>query len=146
MKCSPTHKHGANRTCYTKHGCDCRACRAANREYQQRERLMRGCDVRVPALGAQRRLQALAVMGWSTRDVAEATGLHEVFIARVRRGAKANIAASTHSLVEDAFRRLAMRRNTTRDGLVTSGWATRVGWAGPLAWDDIDKPRERAKR
>lgn len=36
--CPDTHRHGATRTCYVKHGCRCDGCIGRNRNYEQQRR------------------------------------------------------------------------------------------------------------
>lgn len=145
MICPPAHAHDGTRSCYTKHKCRCDRCQVENRQYQRRDRLLQGADVRVSALGSQRRLQALAFMGWSAKKISIATGMHVEIISRIRRGAKHTIVTSTHVKIEEVFRTYAMRRDLSKEGIETSERARKAGWVSPLAWDDIDNPTERER-
>lgn len=87
--------------------------------------------------GTVRRIRALAVMGWSSRRVAEEAGVPRQTITGMsgRRG----IHRSTADAVADVYDRLSMRRGPDRKA---AALARNAGWAPPLAWDDdsIDDP------
>lgn len=94
----------------------------------------------VDATGSRRRLQALAVMGWSTRRIAAHLG---------------NLDAQTYQFIQSGRNRTIRRRTAEAiAGLYDELWdkpgpsdrtrshALRKGWVPPLAWDDeeIDRP------
>lgn len=92
-----------------------------------------------PRIGATRRLQALAAIGWPMTRVADETGLHFVTLACVQRGAQNRIGAQLHRGIVAAYDRLHM---TPGPSVRARNDAHRKGWAPPLAWDDIDDPNE----
>ncbi|MFW5415061.1 hypothetical protein J0910_00505 [Nocardiopsis sp. CNT-189] len=97
----------------------------------------------LPAIGATRRLQALAALGWTIQDAAAHTGLASSTIAEIRRGGHRHVQAPTHRAIVAAYDQLSMRRPLATPGAaVTRGKAARRNWAPPLAWDDdsIDDP------
>jgi len=98
----------------------------------------------VPAVGAQRRVQALACIGWPSTHIAERVGTtqsHMSGLAKRRR-----ITASMARAIADVYDELAMR--PAPDGPYTRKlrtYAKKHGWAPPLAWDDetIDDPKTK---
>lgn len=89
-------------------------------------------------------MQALAVMGWSATVVAERLGRHYRPVMKIRAGEKRRVQLSTHEAVATIFGELFMVRVEGAAGNRVRAVAKRNGWVGPLAWDDIDDPRERA--
>ena len=94
----------------------------------------------IGATGTRRRLQALAVMGWTVRDIQERSGLPWSTLASVRNGTTTAVNVSTADRVAEVFAELAMKPGPSTQGKST---AERKGWAGPLCWDDIDDPDEQ---
>jgi len=94
----------------------------------------------VPALGTHRRIQALAVMGWSV--AAQAKRMHRSREYLLKTLNKDLVFLSTAEAVEAVYADLSMvvpAGHTLR----TRNWAKAQGWFPPLAWDDIDDPDER---
>lgn len=106
---------------------------------------MKGRDVWMPALGTQRRLQALAYMGWSPQAIAEKIGSHYRPLLKIRAGERDRVRSSTHRRIEKVFVELATVPAPGHSGAITRGTARVRGFAPPLAWDDVDNPRERPK-
>ena len=142
--------HGtANR--YINHGCKCAPCTAANARRVKAYKLRRLEGVhsptdRVPSIGARRRLQALATLGWSIPALAAVADapvntLHEV-------ATRTRITRATHAAVVRAYDALWDRPapETCKSERVSArrvrALAVRRGWVPPLAWDDdsIDDP------
>lgn len=104
---------------------------------------------RIPAMGTARRLQALAVMGWSGPRVAEATGMSEDTMRRIRRNEYPYVFRSTAERVDAAYRNMwnAPPPDDTpvRRAVIdrTRQAALAAGWAPPAAWDNIDDPEEK---
>lgn len=140
--CPPEHSHGATTTCITNHGCRCVPCvksRAeVRRPYDRETRRMQGYDVDVPALGAERRLQALAVAGWSCPVLADMSGMHYRPLMKIRAGERSVIRASTHRRIDALYRKLCMTPADSHSADVTRGQARDKGYLPALAWDDID--------
>jgi hypothetical protein len=93
------------------------------------------------SLGTMRRLQGLAALGYSSRAVADRTGLQDVNLRRIRRGVLSHVTATTAALVRDAADHLELVENHHPD-LRLVNLAARKGWANLLAWDNIDDPDE----
>ena len=97
-------------------------------------------EVRVPALGAQRRVQALLAMGYRHSDLTE--HMHSATSYRLTTGRLALTTARTWRAANAAYQRLSATpgpSDTTRDR------ARAMGYAPPLAWNDIDDPNERPR-
>lgn len=100
----------------------------------------------VPATGTQRRLQALACLGWSVGEVARQADLDRQRLDRAIRGQ--DVVASTVRIIAAVYERLWDQRPapvTHADKVAVSrtiNRAARAGWAPPAAWDDdsIDNP------
>lgn len=93
---------------------------------------------RVPLVGAQRRVRALAWIGWDPVHLAE--GLTDQrYLSQVRVGAYETVAAGKHRWIAELYDRHSMTRGPSRRA---EARARRQGWAAPLAWDDesIDNP------
>lgn len=147
--CPEEHRHGETSTCYNSHGCRCVSCCTARAKRRARSdweaNRLSGRDVWVPAVGAQRRLQALAVMGWSADVIAEKIGSHYRPLMKIRAGERKRVRLSNHRRIAAVFEVLAMKEAPGQSGLVARGYARERGWVPPLSWTDIDNPRERPK-
>lgn len=147
--CPDTHKHAEAGTCWTHHKCRCKPCkRRENKRVADSYRYTRqikGMNRRVPALGAARRLQALAVMGWPCSRIAELSGIDIMHLNETRRMLRDNIYLTTHERIDAVYRAYSTRRNEERGAGFTRAHALRHGWVSPAAWDHIDDPRERPK-
>lgn len=144
--CPPDHKHGENGTCYQGHKCRCADCRQGRAEYEYWRNRNRDKTAIVDATGTRRRLQALAALGWSAREIAERHGLHRDTVRwwyrmpRVERATAVKVAAwyDEMSMMLPPMETSSERRSAT----TTRGQARAKGWPPPLAWDDdmIDDP------
>lgn len=120
---------------------ECKAARAAwQRGYETRRYLARG-RVTVPAVGTQRRLKALAVMGWDFVEVGKRLGKGGDAVSKVARlstWVRPEMAEKVKALYDE----LSMLRGPS---LGAATWARAKGWNPPLAWDEetIDDPRAR---
>lgn len=100
----------------------------------------------VPATGTQRRLQALACLGWSVGEVARQAELDRQRLDRAVRGE--DVIVSTVRGIAAVYERLWDQRPqpvTHADKVAVSRTRNRAaaaGWAPPAAWDDetIDDP------
>lgn len=102
---------------------------------------------RIPAVGAQRRLQALVAIGWSQAALGRRLGINPANINQMMRK-RHLIQVSTRKAVIALYDELwnqqpptdtpRRRQSATR----ARRFATQHGWAPPLAWDDdtIDDP------
>jgi hypothetical protein len=131
----------------------CEPCRLANVEYQRKVRALYGVtpmDLR-PALGTQRRIQALIALGWSGERIAASAGIDQKHLWHVMK--RARVARKTANSISSAYDCLAMQipPTTTRGERIAyskaKALAARRGWAPPLAWDSIDTdPAPRGQR
>ena len=105
---------------------------------KKRVRYQRGQDVQVNPDSTMRRLQALAVMGWSARELERRTGRHESGLRRVRSGRAPEVFLSTAKAVGRVFGELENVRNLTKDGKIAATKAMKLGWHHPADWADIE--------
>lgn len=122
----------------------CEQCKTRNRD---RQRLHRRATILgthlpglVPAIGAARRLQALALAGYEAVDVAARMGVHREQIRRWRNPIAPTISRRRHNDIAALARQL--------DGTVGPSRRARTiahgeGWQPLAAWDDIDNPDEQ---
>ncbi|WP_131104050.1 helix-turn-helix domain containing protein [Ornithinimicrobium sufpigmenti] len=104
---------------------------------------------KVDSTGTTRRLQALVAMGWSQSQLATRLGMlpsNLTPIAHGRRGVTKATADAVTALYDELWSTPAPPSG--RHGAVptkTRNYAARMGWVGPLAWDDdtIDDPEAR---
>lgn len=91
----------------------------------------------IDSAGTRRRIEALQVVGWSQQEVATRLGISRQAVAQMKRAALVTVANAVR--VRDVYDELCMKPGTDRR---TRRWATRMGYAPPLAWDDesIDDP------
>ena len=105
------------------------------------------------AVGAQRRLRALAARSWSPRAIEKETGIPAWLIKRELDGHD-DLAPNLAGAVAAAYDRLwdrrppALTRADREAASATAARAARRGWAPPMAWDDdqIDLPDGRPAR
>ncbi|MCZ4498522.1 MAG: hypothetical protein JWQ74_1075 [Marmoricola sp.] len=117
-------------------GCRCAPCRRARYLYNIRMRQDhdRGIRRNIPAIGTQRRIQALQAMGWTLTDLQDRTGM---FVSNLHR-----LSTRQDRVLLYVYQRIA----AVYDELcMTPGPSSRMraiaknkGYAPPLAWDDID--------
>ena len=91
------------------------------------------------ALGARRRLQALAAMGWSIEAIRERYDVSDA-ISKVRNGRVARTHPQIVAVAKRAFDDLWDQPGPSRAAKMRAG---KLGWAPPLAWDNIDDPDEQ---
>ena len=92
------------------------------------------------ALGARRRLQALAVRGWSLSVISKKTGINVGTLCEIRNGASKTLRQSTHVTIARTYEELEDGEGTCARARTK---ALRNHWAPPIAWDDIDNPSEK---
>lgn len=144
------HEHGTTGG-YWQDRCGCHPCTAAAHAYEVRRyrlRVLRRWPARmVNPVGARRRVEALAWVGWSQVRLAALLGMDETNLSRIIRkenritaGNAAKIAAlydrlwDTQPPADTHGQRISVSK--------TRNDARRQGWAPPLAWDEgtIDDP------
>lgn len=84
-----------------------------------------------PSIGTVRRLQALGWCGWTRADIARVTGVHLTYEGRLVTDATAAAVARAYDLLS------IMQPPDTFDNTQARRAARRLGWAPPLAWDEI---------
>jgi len=120
------------------HGCCCPPASRLGNTYEKRRRcgaVAPSCD----ATGARRRLQALAVDGWTAPTLAAQLGLHDVTVSQIRRGAVPTVFGATANKIAALYAQLAGQSGPSDR---TRGYAARHHWHPYTAWDDttIDDP------
>lgn len=149
-------RHGTTRGHHA--GCREACCRAAINAYEKRTRYRRARGIvwAIPALGIQRRIQALMALGWDASAIAADAGFgnrNQVWM--ILKGQKGKpcrwVERKTWKAVCESYERLSMRLpqpTTVRKKVVitrTRNLAVKNGWPPPLAWEDIDNPDEEPK-
>lgn len=137
-------RHGSTRGFHA--GCREPCCRLAYARYEKRGKVRRsrGETWAIPSLGAQRRIQALMRLGWTSADIAAAAGWnHRNRVSQVLNGQAGKpcrwVERKTHLAISEAYERLSMRLPTPAPHRArTATIAARKGWPPPLGWDDID--------
>lgn len=126
---------------YQTQGCRCDPCRAAQARYrkQLRHRHHKGEPTRVPAIGTQRRLQALHAIGWPRKELMQRLGVtdHGTWLTVVDF-----IRPTTRDKVRALYDELWNKPGPSK---WTRTWAANRGYPPPMAWDDdtIDDPDAR---
>lgn len=87
----------------------------------------------VSRVGTTRRLQALLYMGWGYAQMRDHSGIPNPAALVHQQGRW--VTRSTHDIVARMYDELAMRPGPSRKAAT---WARKLGYAPPLAWDDID--------
>ena len=137
-------RHAPSSTCYEVCKCRCDGCRRSrNRMVKRRKAGLTGL---VDATPTQRRLRALAAIGWDCRTIAAKLGIGTRQVVQLR-GDRRLVRTSTDTRVRALYEELSMM--LPPDGIASRSGRTRAardGWAPPLAWDDgmgphgIDNP------
>lgn len=94
----------------------------------------------VPVVGASRRVQALAWMGWSLQEQANRVGMYLQQVWQVAWAKQSAVTVATDQTFRDLFEQLSATRGPSKRA---HNAAVRKGWMPPLAWDDLDNPAER---
>lgn len=130
-------EHGTNARYVA--GCRCDDCRRAATRYMTLARLdaMHGRPRLVPALGSQRRLRALAAIGYPARMLDDLNGGPSGWTSQIML--RKWVRATTRDQVTALYDRLGMTPGPSR---LSAMRAAAKGWPPPLAWDDetIDDP------
>lgn len=127
-------------------GCRDICCRRAKARYEKGRRYnaVTGRALAIPAIGTQRRIQALMALGWTTTDIAHACGwTHRNRVRQILGGQKGRptrwVTRTTAAKVGQVYDRLSMTLPEMNGPRRRSrSMALRLGYAPPLAWDDID--------
>lgn len=99
--------------------------------------VVRSGERRVDGIGTQRRLRALARIGWPCRRLAAELGVSSELVARWRLAQ--SVTVGTRARVRELYRRL---ENTPGSSRQVALRAEREGWPSPADWDGlaIDDP------
>lgn len=121
-------------------GCRCDQCRAANTRYSNYRRwdILNGVERRVNVTPTRRRVQALHCLGWTLEAIAEAAGYRSLQAIN-RALSRQRITPTTAERIATAYEALSM---TVGPSDAARRRAQRLGFAPPLAWDDIDTDLE----
>lgn len=96
--------------------------------------------VQFTPLGIQRRLQALAVIGYSSEFIADKVQTHPSTLNRLRRGPVSFVRHDYALRVVEMYEALHMTPiNIPVSSAAARTHAQHQGWLAPLAWDDIDR-------
>ena len=129
-----------------RNGCRCDKCmkwRADSyrrgAEFDKRMRALKGMDVFVDAAPTARRLQALAVSGWSASMIGAELGLHYRNLTKIRSLDHPLVLTSTAKAVAKFYKANVHVRVVTRAGKIARKRAQGNGWHGYLHWVDVEK-------
>lgn len=103
---------------------------------------------RIPVDGTMRRVRALAALGWSSADIAEAAKVSRSTVAEIMRGGRKTVQAETAEAVAAVYRELGMRwAPKSREADLVRMHAQERGWPTPAAWDEhlIDLPGDELR-
>lgn len=98
----------------------------------------------VSARGAQRRVQALIVHGWSLGQVAGFLGVHQSELSNLLHPTCTEITLNKHVSIARMYRQREMQVPREKHPRSVSR-ARRDGWIGGLAWKDIDRDEHIAR-
>lgn len=141
-------RHGTERGYYAHRKAGQKACTPCTDAHcvaakRRAIRASNGQPALVPAFGAQRRIRALAAIGWPFAEISVQLGrkrAHEGIATLLRQDW---VQRKTAERVDEVYRRLCM---TPGPNPTVAKRARLNGWAPPLAWDDIDDPDETPSR
>lgn len=142
------HEHGTW-DAYTNDKCRGEACRKAWADYTRHRRradavmAWNGRSRWVTNIGAARRLQALAAVGWGLPQIAELLGLHsDNVLTQWREGRYQRMRPTTARRIAELYDQIWDQRPAGRYPVKVRNIAAARGWVPPLAWDDdeIDDP------
>lgn len=132
------HWHGT-RSAYH-NGCRCPEAREHERITRKRTREGRYQPTMVNAIGTQRRLRALAAVGWTFDGLAERLNMLPSNLRSLARDTAPLRHPRTAAKVAALYRELA---GTPGPSLIARKRAAAKGWPTPIAWDNIDDPAEQ---
>ncbi|MEU8195272.1 hypothetical protein AB0C10_15975 [Microbispora amethystogenes] len=105
----------------------------------------------VDACGTRRRLQALAMLGWSLTGLGSMCGVRFNAIRFIAKGEVRTVTAKTARAVRDLYAELwnqpapAVTRSERKTATYARNHAIKLGWAPAAAWDEdtIDDPKAK---
>lgn len=119
----------------------CEACRRVKADalaQYRKDRYLNGGPLLIDATGMRRRIEALMCLGWSYELVGNRAGVTGGAVRRWRR--TASMERATVRKITRVYDELCMTPGPSKGA---AAMAKRMGYAPPLAWDDIDDPDER---
>lgn len=129
-----------------RNGCRCDKCMKWRADYyregaelDKRIRALKGMDVFVDAAPTARRLQALAVSGWSAAMIGAELGLHYRNLTKIRSLDHPLVLTSTAVAVAKFYKANVHTIVTTRAGKIARSRAKTNGWCDYLHWVDVEK-------
>jgi len=129
-------RHGTL-TAYHVYHCRCplSCSRATRHDKNYRARVLHSGPQLVDVTGSRRRLQALAALGYSAREIGDQAGLHGNRVKQILR-MQNRVHIDTAEAIRAAYAVLADRQPTGRYALKVRRWAAAQGWLPPIWWDD----------
>ena len=95
----------------------------------------------IDATGTRRRLQALAVLGYTLADIAQRVGVAQSSLYQTLEGPWVRVRTPVATKVARVYRQLSARPALpSRHAAQARNQAMERGWHGPMAWEDIDDP------
>ena len=135
---------------YKRGACACERCRAANARYEAKRELdiAEGRARKVLSVGSVRKVHALQWLGYSQQQISAGAGVSNYTVSTI----SLELCGTTiyRSVAEkiDAFYKAHAWNRVTLTGKAATTARTRAraqNWAPPMAWEDIDDPRDRAR-
>lgn len=126
----------------------CQPCLDAHATYHRKLRakhyLKRSDSLYVDSLGTQRRLMALARMGWSFAEIGRVIDAGWTCPSRQLYNllAQKRVHIDTRERIYAVYEQLSHLPGPSRTAATR---ARKKGWAPPMAWDDIDDPNDYPK-
>lgn len=151
MICPPDHKHARTGSCYARHDCRCTPCRkresARARPYDaaiRKRNLLHGGEAKTPAWPIQRRLQALAAVGYTTAAIERMTGIGAHYLGRIQNGhVRSVMVRRTAVVINRAFMEYGLQvADVTQASSRARNLAASKGWVPAAVWANIDDPLE----
>jgi hypothetical protein len=147
------HVHGTRRA-YVRDQCRCVPCITVYRRWQKETRFrvarvgVRSSVVWRHPAGTSRRLQALAVVGWSNRQLAAQLSTSNVCVNRWQNADCDRVYAPVHKRVAALYDEIWDKEPPGQKRLRVQRHAAKKGWVAPLYWDDetIDDPAAKPYR
>lgn len=121
----------------------CPSCVAAKTRYEKVRELY-GPRM-VPAIGVRRRIRALMALGHSGADIGRQLGITYQAVHKLEHGTSPTVLAATDANVRRVYAAMSMTLPPGPHGSRTRNRALRLGYAPPLAWDDVDDPNDRPR-
>lgn len=115
----------------------CLPCITAKSRYEKARQVYG--DRMVPALGTRRRIRALKALGHSGADIGNRLGVTYQAVHKLEHSTAATVFAATDAAVREVYAAMCMTQPTGYHATRIRNKAAQLGYAPPLAWDDIDR-------